>query len=129
MVDYQGEAPYGDDSVSHLTGMVKRDWNIIIERTKTDTEPRNLDLTSTIGSAVPFYTLAEQLRDVVRAILWPQPECYNPTLFNDMRGEKMEGEYSIRKFVISISVLVQIPRIVFQAPIGYGPLSGSYVNY
>jgi hypothetical protein len=127
LVEYKGENTYGDESVSHLTGYVIRDFDIIVERMETDTEPRSIDLVTTVGAAVPFLTLAGELRNLVRSILLPEPACYNPVIYRGMTMERKDEEMR-NKAIISIQIICQIPRIQFYPPQLTNGQTPTYVN-
>lgn len=125
LIVFVGEEPYGDEQVSDLVCMVKRNWDIIVGRGKTLTNPRNLVLTNTIGSARPFYKLVEEVRDISRAIAFPQPMCYSPNIYNGMRPLSSDN-WLMDSYALSISVLCQIPRIQYQDAAITG--AGNFVN-
>ena len=126
MVSYKNEDVYGDDVIGNIAGWVIRHFNISIERQQNDTQPKYLDLVETVGAARPFFTLVEELRDYLRAILLPSPSCYGPVIYEGMSGDK-EDEFMTNRFTISIGIICQIPRVQFYPSQLVGG-NGPYIN-
>lgn len=114
-VAYIGEEPYGDESTQELTGRVIRHFDVLVSRGKIFADPRNSSLTTPTGASEAFYDQLEQIRDVVRTLIWSTPVVYNPTLYKGIRAVD-NGADKIDSFIISFALIVQIGRIQVDAP-------------
>jgi len=110
LIVFVGEEVYGDESTSDMTGWTKRTFDVVIQRGKILSDPRNSALTNINGPAKSFYSLVEKARDVCRTIIWPAPMCYNPTIYHNIRPGEQSG-WLMDSYIISFSILVQIGRI------------------
>jgi hypothetical protein len=114
-----------DGELAELTGRVKRDYDIIIQRGKLLTQPRNNTLTNTNGAARPFYQLVEECRDIARGVIFPTPMVYNPVIYNGIRPGASEG-WLMDSYIISISVLCADGRIqTLPSELATGPFVGT----
>lgn len=130
LVVFSGEELWGDQSVADLVGWAKRNFEVIIERGKLLTDPRNSALTKTYGASKPFYRLVEECRDTIRGMLFPSQLVYNPVMYNGMTpGRQSEkNEWLLDSYIISFSVLCQIPRLEFLPPQLGGGQGQDWVN-
>lgn len=125
LIYFVGESSYGDESISDVTARVVRDFEIIVQRGKILGDPRNTSLTTSQGPSLSFFSMAELIRDKVRALIFPTPMVFNPVQFKGMRaGSTTTDNRLIDSYIISISILCQIPRITVSPP----ELGGGYTN-
>ena len=113
LIIFTGELPDGENS--ELTGRVRRNYDVIVQRGKILNEPRNSALTTTNGSAKPFYALVEGAREVVRSIIFPQNCVYNPPIYQGIMPAAQSG-WLMDSYIISFSILMAIPRIQSAPP-------------
>lgn len=118
LVVYEGEEMWGDPATADLVGWAKRTFNIIVQRGKILADPRNSNLTKGYSASKSFYQLVEGARDTLRGMIFPTNLVYNPVLYNGMTpGEQNEkNQWLLDSYIISISVLCQIPRIQSEPP-------------
>ena len=124
MIVFLSEESSSPEDIKELTGRVMRTYDVVIERGKSLTYPRNLDMTKTYGPSRPFYDLVEEARNVIRCIIWPTPMVYNPTIYNSIRPGRQNEKYDwlIDSYIINFSILLEIGRIQTIPPqLGTGP--------
>lgn len=115
LICFVGEESDGDASISDATGRVKRDFDIIIQRGKILSEPRNTSLTTHNGPARDFYSQVEEIRDLCRCIIWPTPFVHNPANYNSLRPGQSDG-WLMDSYILSFSLLTQIGRVAVNPP-------------
>lgn len=115
LVAFVSEEAYGSEDVQELLGMTRRYFDILIQRGKILSDPRNSALSNTTGPSKPFYDLLEDCRDAVRTIEWPTPMVLNPIEYHGMKPFSQEN-WLMDSYIISISILTQIGRVQFQPP-------------
>ena len=88
---YLGEDAGGDESVKELLDMSIRHFDILIQRGKMLTFPRNAALTTDVGPSRNFYDLVEELRDLVRCLEFPTPMVIAPIVYNSTRPSSTDA--------------------------------------
>lgn len=110
---FVGEAPYGDESTSDVTGVVIRDFELVIERAKLMTAVRNTALTTNYAATGNFYDQVEGIRDVIRGTVLPTPMVQNPPILRAVRAHPVSDKQLVDAFTISFSIICQIGRITY----------------
>lgn len=125
LIVFTGEEPYLSEDISDQVPWERRNWDILIQRGKVMSDPRNSSLTTANGPSKAFYALMEECRDVMRCIQLPQAVCYNPIEYKGIRPGQSEL-WLMDNYIMSFTTLVQIPRIQYQSPELTG--IGGFVN-
>jgi len=110
LVQFIGEESIGDESVQELLGHVRRSFDILVQRGKVLSDPRNTALTTITGPSRPFYNIVEEIRDKIRCIIWPSPMTTNPTEYHGIRPFE-NGNWLLDSYVINVSIVTQIGRV------------------
>jgi hypothetical protein len=110
LIVFVEETPLGESDVDELTGLVRRYFDIVVERPKIMSDPRNTDLTNrTAGVSKPLYDLVEECRDKIKSIIWSSPMVQNPCEFHGIRPGA-QTDWLMNSYIISISTIVQTGR-------------------
>jgi len=112
IITFVSEEAYGSEDVQELLGMTRRYFDILIQRGKILSDPRNSALTTVTGPSRPFYDLVEECRDKLRCLEFPTPMVLNPPEYHGIRPLQSEN-WLLDSYVISISTLTQIGRPAF----------------
>jgi hypothetical protein len=115
LICYLGEDAGGSEDVKEVLDMSIRHWDVLIQRGKMMTFPRNETLTKDVGPSRNFYDLVEELRDVIRCFELPTPVCLNPVIYNSTRPSNNDN-WMTDGFVINFDTLVRIGRVQIEAP-------------
>lgn len=115
LIAFVGEDAYGEESIQDLLSYVRRHFDIIVQRGKILGEPRNTALTNTTGPSRAFYDQVEDIRDILRNLIFPTPMIVNPIEYHGVKPAGTEG-WMLDSYIISISMICQLGRPSFEAP-------------
>jgi hypothetical protein len=115
LITYLGEDAGGSEDVKELLDMSIRHWDVLIQRGKMLTFPRNTALTKDVGPVRNFYDLVEECRDTIRTLELPTPMCLNPVVYNSVRPAAEVG-WMMDSYIINFDIWTRIGRVQIEAP-------------
>lgn len=110
LVTFISEENYGPEDIQDVTGFVRRYFDIVVQRGKLLSDPRNSGLTSNTGPSKAFYEVVEEIRDICRCVVWSSPMIQNPTEYHGVYPFS-QGEWLMDSYVIKISTICMIGRV------------------
>lgn len=110
LVTFISEENYGPEDIQDVTGFVRRYFDIVVQRGKLLSDPRNSSLTSNTGPSKAFYEVVEEIRDICRCVVWSSPMIQNPTEYHGVYPFS-QGEWLMDSYVIKISTICMIGRV------------------
>lgn len=121
IVCYTGEQVRGPFAIAAYTHRVDRSFIVMVTRGRGFNAERGDSLTATVGNARPLFTLAEESRDAIRAMLDISQEW--PVDYKSMRNYQA-GEIALDAYIIEFSVATDLPELS-NSPANPAPLIGT----